>query len=228
LPKKRYTDEKIKKDVVETIYWDSRVDASDVLVEVKDREVVLRGTVPSFSAKEAILFDAWRIPGVKKVDNHVFVKYPDAIETPSDSELRSMAKNVLAWNDSTKLQQIDVKVDDRVITLNGSVDAYWKKFRAYQLVSGVNGVMDILNKITVVPTKSVVDTAIAEDVAKALERSYHVAADQVDIRVKDGVVTLSGFVPNRAMCEAALAAAQVTFGVKDIVDRMVVEGPEEK
>ena len=55
-------DEQIKKAVVDMLYWDSRVDASDIHVEVTDGEVTLRGTVPSYATKEAALFDAWKIP----------------------------------------------------------------------------------------------------------------------------------------------------------------------
>jgi len=48
------TDEKIKKQVVDQLYWDARVDASDVKVEVSDRNVILTGTVPSYGVRQAV------------------------------------------------------------------------------------------------------------------------------------------------------------------------------
>ena len=69
-------DEQIKKAVVDMLYWDNRVDASNIDVEVTDGAVTLRGTVPSYTIKEAALFDAWKVIGVKKVDNNCYVKFP--------------------------------------------------------------------------------------------------------------------------------------------------------
>ena len=43
------TDEDIKMDVVEQLGWDSRVDASRVLVTVVERMVTLEGAVDAFS-----------------------------------------------------------------------------------------------------------------------------------------------------------------------------------
>ena len=40
------TDEDIKKDVVDELDWDSRIDASDIFVEVENGEVLLSGTAP--------------------------------------------------------------------------------------------------------------------------------------------------------------------------------------
>jgi hyperosmotically inducible protein len=52
------TEEQIKRDVVDQLYWDNRVDASDVTVEVSNGTVTLRGTVPTYFASTAALNDA--------------------------------------------------------------------------------------------------------------------------------------------------------------------------
>ncbi len=218
------TDEQIKKDVVDHLYWDHRVDASDVEVEVEDNEVVLRGSVPSYTASEAALFDAWKAEGVTKVDNRLLVKYPPTIEIPSDDDIAERVKFVLEWNQSTADADIDVSVDTGNVILKGTVDAYWRKFRAQQLVSDVRGVISVDNKITVVPTEKVTDEVIAKDVIKAIDRSFSVDVNDVDVKVEDGIVTLSGVVPDRATHLVALACAENTFGVLDVEDRLVVAG----
>lgn len=50
-------DEKIKKNVTDQLYWDHRVDASDVQIEVDEGVVTLSGNVPSFTAKDAAYDD---------------------------------------------------------------------------------------------------------------------------------------------------------------------------
>lgn len=218
------TDEQIKKDVVDHLYWDHRVDASDVEVEVEDSEVILRGSVPSYTASEAALFDAWKAEGVTKVDNRLLVKYPPTIEIPSDDDIAERVKFVLEWNQSTADADIDVSVDTGNVILKGTVDAYWRKFRAQQLASDVRGVISVDNKITVVPTEKVTDEVIAKDVIKAIDRSFSVDVNDVDVKVENGIVTLSGLVPDRATQLVALACAENTFGVLDVEDRLVVAG----
>lgn len=216
-------DEQIKKAVVDILYWDSRVDASNVDVEVKDGIVTLRGTVPSYAVKEAALFDTWKIPGVKKVNNNSFVKFPTSAKTLSDSQIETSIVKQLGWNDSTRNENIHVKVKKGEVTLEGHVDAYWKIFRAQQITSDVMGVTDIENKLTVVPTETVTDQVIATEIMNAIDRSYIVDTNDVDVKVKDGIVTLSGNLSNRANCEAALECAYNTYGVKDVKDRLNIE-----
>jgi osmotically-inducible protein OsmY len=213
-------DEQIKKAVVDMLYWDNRVDASDIHVEVKDGIVALTGSVPSYGVKEAALFAAWKVPGVKKVDNNSFVKFPATAKLLSDSQIKESIEKQLTWNDSTSNENIQVRVKKGEVTLEGHVDAYWKTFRAQQLASDVTGVIDIENKLTVVPTAAVTDQVIATEVINAIDRSYAVNMDDVEVKVNDGIVTISGELPNRAAYEAALECTYNTFGVKNVEDRL--------
>jgi osmotically-inducible protein OsmY len=217
------SDELIKKKIVDSLYWDSRVDASEVKVVVDDRNVILRGSVPSYSASEAALFDSWRVHGVTKVDNQLLVKYPEGAKLPSDKEIASAIERSLSWNDSTKNSDVQISVNKGIVTLEGHVDAYWKKTRVQNLASNVIGVLRIDNKIVVTPKKTIVDDVIADDVVNAIDRNYTIDVNQVDIRVEDGVVTLSGTVADRRACEEAIEIASNTLGVTDVVDRLIIE-----
>lgn len=216
-------DEQIKKAVVDMLYWDSRIDASDINVEVTGGEVTLRGTVPSYAVKETALFDAWKVPGVKKVNNNSFVRFPSTAKTLSDSDIETNIAKQLGWNDSTRNENIHVKVKKGEVMLEGHVDAYWKMFRAQQITSDVMGVVDIENKLTVVPTETVADQVIATSIMNAIDRIYAVSVDDVDVKVKDGIVTLSGKLATRVACDAALECAYNTFGVRNVKDRLHLE-----
>jgi osmotically-inducible protein OsmY len=61
------------KDILDPIYWDSRVDASDIFVEVRDGHVTLLGTVPSYTARLAVESEALIVSGVAHVDNRLTV-----------------------------------------------------------------------------------------------------------------------------------------------------------
>ncbi len=216
------SDEQIKKDVVDQFYWDDSVDASKVLVEVNNGQVTLTGKVPSLSAKRAAETDASIVTGVVSVKNDIIVECPPVVPKVSDGEIKSRTENVLRWNADMEGEDIRVSVKEGWVTLEGNVSAYWKKMRAEDLASDLLGITGITNALAVVPTKSVTDKAIAQDIMAALERNTNINVDTVDVKVEDGVVTLSGTVTNWVAYEAASSAARYTTGVINMVNNLTI------
>ncbi|MFW9886801.1 MAG: BON domain-containing protein [Candidatus Thorarchaeota archaeon] len=216
-------DEEIKKNIVDLLYWDSRVDASNVEIEVEKGEVVLRGTVPTYTASEAALFDSWKPKGVVKADNQIMVKSYGQRKLPSDSEIQKRIEDMLSWNQSINDMDVKVSVASGTVSLEGYVDAYWKKLRAEQLASDVLGVLTVKNKLMIVPTKSVVDEAIAKDITLAMEKTDGINPGTIDVRVKDGKVTLSGNVKGARAYHAALECVVNTFGVVDMENNLSIK-----
>jgi osmotically-inducible protein OsmY len=217
------SDEDIKVAVIEQLYWDSRVEASKVNVTVKEGEVVLTGSVPSLSARQAAHEDARNIPGVISVDNQTIVQHPEILTAPSDDQIRSTIEDALAWNATLHASTITVSVKAGVVTLDGSVDSYWKKLSAKETVSHVRGVVEVINNILVVPTKKVTDERIAEEIKAAFDRNVAVEAESVSISVENGIVTLSGTVKNWGERTAAFFTALYTKGVVHVDDRLSVK-----
>jgi osmotically-inducible protein OsmY len=213
-------DETIKKRVIDHLYWDSRLDASKITVEVNNQKVRLSGTVPTYKESEVALFDTWNIPKVQGVENKLFVKYPSAIKPPTDSEIKKRIMAQLDWRTSISESDIEVSVDNGNVTLQGHVDAYWKKFRMEQIISDTKGVVQIENKISIVPTKTIMDKKIAEDISQAIDRSIAVDIENLDVRVEKGKVTLSGDVRSPIARDAALEITRNTLGVIDLANRL--------
>jgi osmotically-inducible protein OsmY len=217
------TDEAIKKEVIDQLYWDDRVDASEINVTVDTGTVELEGNVGSYSAKGAASTDAWAIEGVSTVDNKLNVKYPETFEVPSDDEIKTNIETSLSLNLSIDISDIDVSVTAGIVTLEGSVDAYWKKVRAASIASGITGVLDIINKLTIVPSENFIDKDIAQDIIDSISRNYKVNVDNVDVKVEDGKVILSGTVDDWSAYRAAMDAAEFTAGVIDVDDNLIIE-----
>lgn len=216
--------ETIKKDVVDSLYWDDRIDASSIEVKVEDDGTVqLEGKVPNYTARSNASIDAWLISGVKKVENDIEVEFPETLTVPTDEEIKSNIENVLFWNPSISSDDIEVEVTAGIVTLSGDVEAYWKLIKTEELASNVSGVIDVVNKITVVPTKKIVDEAIAEDIVNALDRNVNVNVDDINVKVENGDVTLSGTVPNWYAYDAARDAALFTVGVKNLRDNLMIK-----
>ena len=216
------TDEKIKKDIIDELYWDYRVDASNVKVEVYDGEVKLTGTVLDFTACRAANASALAIAGVKQVINLLTVRFLPDFDAPKDGEIKSSIEMTLAWNREIYSVDVDVSVTDGVVKLEGTVDAYWKKWKAESLVSDLSGVRDIENRLAVVPGERYIDKQTAEEIEAALGRSAHVHAEDITVKVEHGKVKLTGSVPTHFARARAYDVAARTPGVVAIDNNIVV------
>ncbi len=214
-------EEEIKQDVVDQLAWDDRVNAAEVDVEVRGSMVVLRGIVPSYRAKIAAVEDSELVPGVGRVEDQLTVRWPP-VYTPSDTELRENVGRALRWDPNVDATRITVDASAGVVSLEGAVDSLWKKIHAERVASDVTGVMQVQNRLAVVPTRKITDEAIASDIVNSLKRNALVDAERVDVRVFNGTVTLSGSLPNWAALRAVRDTAFHTPGVVDVHDAMVV------
>ena len=218
------TDELIKQDIVYELTRDTRVDASTVEVTVDNGRATLTGEAPTLLAKSAATDDALAILGVIEVDNLMTVKYPAAVRVPTDAEIKENVLTKLAANPDIDVLDLDVLVDAGVVTLKGTVDAYWKRTFLEDLVAPEAGVIFIENHVAVTPTDDVLDKVIAEDIVTSLEARSIVDADDIEVSVSNGVVELTGSVPSWAARQAAANAALHPAGVKMLQNNLVVTG----
>lgn len=216
-------DEVIKTDVVDQMYWDHRIDASDIGVSVDDGKVTLTGAVPTYTAKRAAADNAWLVEGVALVENEIEVEYPTTVSVPTDDEIRANVQDAFTWNTDLSAFEIDVSVTNGWVTLEGTVDAYWKKIEAEGEAEDVQGVIGVTNKLAVVPTEKITDESIAEDVVNAIDRNRNVNVDDIDVTVSNGRVTLTGTVANKTAKSAAYNSALYTVGVTDVEDNIILE-----
>src|SRR5262249_14926543 len=131
-------------------------------------------------------------------------------------------------------KNIDVKVENRTVTLSGSVDTQAQKNGAEQTARAVDGVAAVSNNLTVTNPQTVSEPApsnvpkqdTSADLAKQVEfELYRTGAfDTLAMKINavDGTVTLTGTV--RSIAEKLLAEkiAQSTLGVKQVVNELKV------
>jgi osmotically-inducible protein OsmY len=215
-------DETIMKEVVDQLYWDNRVDADGVTVHVDNGVVTLEGTVPTNGARSSAVTDTWMIDGVTSVEDRIDVEISPTIEIPTDAEIRNNIENILSWNTDINVMDIEVTVEGGVVTLEVPVDEYWKKWKAVELVSDVNGVIDIIDEMIVVPTGSFIDQDIAVTINEALDRNLYIDAEDITVEVEHGKVTLTGVGPTNFVRSKAGDIASYTAGVIEVHNNLVV------
>lgn len=197
-------------------------------------QVTLAGQANSRAERELIGRVAKSITGVTAVRNDVRVNYTSMRR---DSELVKELESILRWDAYIDDGSIDMKVEDGVVTLSGTVGSAAQKSRAEALAwtAGSKGVN--VDSLRVADWKSGSDAKsvgksadtvrasnqqIAEAVRAALRRSPRVASSNVDVQVEDGTVTLRGTVNNLKAKRTAVQEAKAIDGVDGVRDRMRV------
>jgi osmotically-inducible protein OsmY len=219
---KMATDELIKTNVTDQLFWDGRVDASEIKISVDDGTVNLEGDVNSLVAKEAASADAWQVNGVNWVNNKLNVQLAAIQSAPTDDQLESNIRNRLMWDPDISEFKLDIAVNAGNVSLEGTVNTFWKKVRAESIVMGLNGVVTVTNNLAVVPTEDFTDEAIAEDIIASMERNRWIEPDELNLTVENGEVSLTGNVPTWSAKRAAHEAALYTPGVIMVNDRLNV------
>jgi osmotically-inducible protein OsmY len=217
------TDVEIQREVLEELAWDTRVECTDVGVEVNNGVVTLTGTVSSWAKKLAAEEAAHRVAGVLDVANDVAVHLPgSAVKT--DTELAAAIRQALIWDVFVPEDRIQTTVSNGLVTLHGEVEHGAQREDAARAIRNIAGVFAVDNRITVKHPK-VSKVAIRTAIREALERRADREANQIELAVEDGLVTMTGSVGSAAERRAVVGAAVGTRGVDAVVDKLHVKLP---
>ena len=136
----------IRKAVERALLHDPRVSAANVVTEVRAGLVTLRGAVESLEAKRGAVRDAENTVGVLRVRNRLKVKPLDEI---TDREIEDKIRKAVIRDTWLSAFEIDVKVNDKIAYLDGSVNTYFEKAQVDRLASSVRGVREVINNLNV-------------------------------------------------------------------------------
>jgi hyperosmotically inducible protein len=128
-------------------------------------------------------------------------------------------------SDRVDLRNVAVYVDDRVATLQGTVETYRDKLEAERLVRKHKGIEGVRDFIAVKPLLSIDDRKLREDIANRLRYDrigFGIMFNNFEVSVKDGVVTVRGEARSYPDKASALAIVQDTPGVRDVRDEINV------
>jgi osmotically-inducible protein OsmY len=214
------TDAQIQQDVLNELKWDTRVEPTDVGVEVRGGIVTLTGTVSSWAKKVAAEEAAHRVGGVLDVANDMIVKVPSSTER-DDSEIAAAVRTALRWDVFVPDEKIQSTVSGGFVTLKGEVDTYAQRDDAARAVRNLSGVRGVLNEISVTRAEVTPET-VRLAIQNALERRADREAARIQVEVEGGHVTLSGDVHSWTERQAILGAVTGTRGVEDVIDQLKI------
>jgi osmotically-inducible protein OsmY len=147
----------------------------------------------------------------------------------TDTSIRVDVENELRWDPSVDGKDILVKVEDGVVSLQGSVAHFSDRLTAEEVTKKVTGVRAIANDIEVKIPKpgERSDSDIASAAANALQWHFVLESSDIQPVVKQGWITLSGHVSHGYQKTAAESAVRYLLGVKGVFNVIEVR-PEVK
>lgn len=124
----------------------------------------------------------------------------------SDEELQTRAANAVKTDPTT--EKVTVEVTDGVATVSGEVKDDAARAKAAELAK-VEGVTAVMNNVTVVPAPPPLASADDDTLRTKVEEAVKEAAcGNVEVEVKEGVVTLKGTVTQEKFAACVMAANQ--------------------
>jgi osmotically-inducible protein OsmY len=112
----------------------------------------------------------------------------------SDEEIREAVKDALVFDPRTLAFQPEVKVENGVVTLRGTVDNLKARRSAAQDAVNTIGVHRVKNLLKVRSKEDLTDAQVEQEIRDALSRDAIVQKAQVKVGVEDGEVQLYGTV----------------------------------
>ena len=179
------TDAELQKHVMDELKWEPTIHAAEIGVAVKDGVVTLSGTVDSYGKKWAADRAAKRVYGVKAVTDEIKVTLARSYKR-ADKDIAQSATNVLDWNLWVPRERVKVMVGNGWITLSGDVDWYYQKKHAEDAVRHLQGVLGVINSITIKPPVSTVKAyEVKNKIEDALRRNARLllAAQKIQVEI---------------------------------------------
>lgn len=217
------TNDELRDDVMEEIKWDPELRDihTEIGVAAKDGVITLLGVVDTYRKKVAAEKAAQRVMGVSVVASDISVKLVP-VGKITDTEIAEAVKNALRWNSAVTEDEIEIKVDNGWVCLEGSVGFEYEKRYAQQSVEDLVGVRGVTNNIGI-KTKPVDTNDIQRKIAAAYHRSATIDSSSIKVSSTDGKVTLKGTVRSLAEKRDAENIAWLAPGVTSVKNKIEVD-----
>lgn len=184
-------DVELQRVVEAQLQSDMALGSANLTVAVKDRVVTLAGFTRSFRQRRRAVDAVERVSGIAGIVDDIEVRLPLLHRRP-DPEIARNAVETLKLELSEAAENLKVTVDDGFVVIEGQVGSNFEREEAelaIRLQPGVRGIRNLIR----LKSRPLSDE-IKRLVKGALERNALLDADQVEIEVEGGEVTLRGTV----------------------------------
>jgi osmotically-inducible protein OsmY len=233
------TDSRIESSAKDSYVFKTYLKEDDIEIQSNDGFVSLTGTVSEESHKALARETVANLPGVKGVDLNLKVIGEPPLAR-SDAWLIERVRAALYLQRNVNFEKTEVFAEEGIITLRGEAQSQAQKDLTGEYAKDVEGVEDVENEITVKTSQLtpgdktleekvgdvtgwVDDASITALVKANLLVHRSTKGLNTGVETRDGVVTLSGITKNAAEKDLAGKYASDVYGVKRVINNMIVE-----
>jgi len=217
----RRSDAELVAEIMRELKWDSRIDWTNIEVEVDDGVATLTGAVPTYLQKLESQNAAHRVVGVLDVANDIEVKPVDRFAR-TDTQIAAGVRNALEWDAFVADESILSTVSNGWVTLDGEVDNWRERGDAEEAIRRLTGVVGVTNRITV-RQRSVDLQDLRDEIEVALERRAAREAERLRVEIHDGIVDLFGRVHSWQEKRAVVGTISHAAGVIQLRDHLRID-----
>jgi osmotically-inducible protein OsmY len=144
------TDSWIKMKIYTSFAPEKTLDDSDIDVDIKNGAVTLNGTVVTAAGRERAVAIAKGTDGVKGVTNNLRIAPAGTTaKGMSDGSIKARIYGQFASDSALEGSDINLDVDDGVVTLKGTVRSEAGRARAVAIAKGASGVKSVKDTLTI-------------------------------------------------------------------------------
>ena len=235
-------DFEIQNVLQKTLLSDPRINSSNIKIKVRNGYVTLQGVVDNIRAEKAAISNAKNTIGVLGVNSIIKIRPVEKIE---DKKIAEKVRDALLRNPVTEGYNIDVHVRNQIAYLRGTVDSYFEKGTAENIVFKTKGIVAVRNKLTVSYPETTTYNPYVHDwsiydfpwysgslgftkksdreIRNNIEHEFlwnpYVDSEDVTVTVDNGIVTLTGTVDSIRENEAAEENA-LKGGAKGVINKL--------
>jgi len=210
------TNEELQRDVQLAIKWEPLLKDEEIGAVAKAGVVTLTGTVDSYRKKAEAEAAARSVAGVQAVVEEIEIRFDNSSFSKNDNEIAAEVLNVFKWHAEVPGDQIKITVEKGWVSLQGEVQWNYQKEIAESAVANLLGVTGVINHIKIMVNKlDEVEKAAIED---ALERNWSLSECDIEVKVSDNKVTLTGIVDSWYQKNEAERIAWKAPGVSSVAN----------
>ncbi len=219
-------DTNVKQVIINKLQTNDLMEDNDIKVMVKDRKIMLGGTVGTFDQKVKASRYAMMYGNNYTVFNDIKLRKSQV----NDTEIaRDVAEKINSHVFYDMFDWVTVKSIDGMVYLEGWVNETWYRDQFAQEAQEVAGVKGVIDNIEILPNSDF-DDELRHQAARLiyndpkLENYSYDPQTPVHILVNNGTITLRGFVEDQSDKQWITNKPMVNTNAMEIENKLMVEG----
>lgn len=209
----------LRRSILDELEFLPHIDAAAIGVTLENGVVILSGHVKTYAEKIAAERAVKRVKGVRAVAEELKVRV-DNTQGIDDDLIASRCLDLLRWNTVVPDEQIQVKVQQGWVTLEGDVEWQYQKAAAQNAIQKLEGIKGLNNLLVIKPKLDIQD--IKRVIEQALARSSDLDPTKIRVSADGSQVRLEGTVQRWLERKAAEHAAWAVPGVKHVENHLLI------